>query len=139
MGDEIKNKKELVFGLLILIFISFSYTYMAGIYFCEYINESDVVKIHFAMFFIFFIPVLIYFSVIIVMMLINIDVVISNKNIFKKIFKVLVCIAALSFVFVVIGPIYMDDNLISKGYIKCQKTSFRSSTIYVVDASLCKK
>ncbi|WP_235845355.1 DUF1240 domain-containing protein [Morganella psychrotolerans] len=48
-------------------------------------------------------------------------------------------IAALSFVFVVIGPIYMDDDLISKGYIKCQKTSFRSSTIYVVDAGLCKK
>lgn len=73
------------------------------------------------------------------MMLINIDMVISNKNIFKKIFKVLVCIAALSFVFAVIGPIYMDDDLISRGYIKCRETSFRSSTIYVVDAGLCEK
>lgn len=54
MGNEIKNKKELVFGLLLLIFISFVYTYIAGVYFCNYINESDIVKIHICNVFYFF-------------------------------------------------------------------------------------
>ncbi|MGJ7065978.1 DUF1240 domain-containing protein [Morganella morganii] len=33
----------------------------------------------------------------------------------------------------------MDKELMSEGYIKCQKSSFRSSTVYVIDAVLCKK
>ncbi|HDT1128075.1 TPA: DUF1240 domain-containing protein [Morganella morganii subsp. morganii] len=139
MDNKIKNKKSLIFGLFLFIFISCVYTYIVGVYYYNYISQSNVVKIHFSMFFISLVPMLIYFSIIIVIMLIDIKLVSSNSKIFKIIFKVLACVAALSFVFAIIGPQYMNDELISSGYTKCPKSSFRTSTVYVIDAELCRR
>lgn len=139
VDNKIKNKKNLIFGLFLFILISCVYTYIVGVYYYNYISQTDVVKIHFSMFFISLVPMLIYFTIIIVIMLIDIKLVSSNNKIFKIIFKILVCVAALSFVFVIIGPQYMDSELISKGYIKCSKSSFRSSAVYMIDAELCRK
>ncbi|HIH4846083.1 TPA: DUF1240 domain-containing protein [Morganella morganii] len=69
----------------------------------------------------------------------------NKENLLKKhkFFKVLLymflSLAVFLFILLIIGPMYMDKELISEGYIKCAKASFRSSTVYVVDTGLCKK
>ncbi|WP_228519536.1 DUF1240 domain-containing protein [Morganella morganii] len=91
------------------------------------------------MFFILCVPLLLYFSFGGFMILMNKESILRKYGFFKKILNVLLGIAALSFLFLIIGQRYMDSELISKGYTKCPKASFRSSAIYVTDAELCKK
>lgn len=91
------------------------------------------------MFFILCVPLLLYFSFGRFMILMNKESILRKYGFFKKILNVLLGIAALYFLFLIIGQRYMDNELISKGYTKCPKASFRSSAIYVTDAELCKK
>ncbi|MET4888967.1 DUF1240 domain-containing protein [Morganella morganii] len=73
------------------------------------------------------------------MILMNKESILRKYRCFKKILYLLLGVAALSFVFLIIGQKYMDSELISRGYTKCPKSSFRSSTIYVIDAELCRR
>ncbi|WP_413482215.1 DUF1240 domain-containing protein [Morganella psychrotolerans] len=139
VDDSIKKKYNIDFGVFLLLIMSVVFIWLPSIYFLGYINKEDIVKIHVGMFFILCVPLLLYFSFGGIMILINKEMLLRKYSFFKETLNVLSCIAVLSFVFAVIGPVYMDNDLISKGYIKCRETSFRSSTIYVIDAKLCKK
>ena len=129
VDDSIKKKYNIAFGVFFLLIMSVIFIWLPSIYFFGYINKEDIIKIHVGMFFILCVPLLLYFSFGGIMILINKEMLLRKYSFFKETLNVLSCIAVLSFVFAVIGPIYMDDDLISKGYIKCRETSFRTSTI----------
>ncbi|MCU6355671.1 DUF1240 domain-containing protein, partial [Morganella morganii] len=76
---------------------------------------------------------------IILIVMINKEIIVSRVSIFRRIFKFLAFFAVLSFVFMIIGPMYMGSNLISKGYIKCHSTPIKLQTVYVINESLCGK
>lgn len=139
MDNSIKEKFNIAFGTTLLLIVSAVFIWMSSVYFFDYLNNKDIIKIHFSMFFILCVPLLLYFSFGGFMILMNKESILRKYGVFKKILNVLLGIAALSLLFLIIGQRYIDNELISKGYIKCPKASFRSSTIYVIDAELCKK
>lgn len=139
MDKPIISKVKLFFGFVFIFSLSVSIFLIFTYYIADYINEREIVKVHFSMFFILCVPLLLYFSFGGFMILMNKESILRKYEFFKKILNVLLGIAALSFLFLIIGQRYMDNELISEGYTKCPKASFRSSTIYVIDAELCKK
>lgn len=139
MDEPVIKKDNIAFGILLLIILSAIYIWLSSIYFLDYINRKDIIKIHFSQFFILFSPLLLYFSFIGIMVLLNKEKVLRKYKLFRVLVYFFLALAFFSFVFLIIGSIYMDKELMSEGYIKCQKSSFRSSTIYVFDAALCKK
>lgn len=139
VDNSIKEKFNIAFVVFLLLIVSTVFIWVSSIYFFDFLNKKDIVKVHFSMFFILCVPLLLYFSFGGVMILMNKESILRKYGFFKKILNVLLGIAALSFLFLIIGQRYMDNELISEGYTKCPKASFRSSTIYVIDAELCKK
>lgn len=139
VGDLVVNRYKMFFWSVFFMFLSFSSVFIFVYYIIDYLNLNDVVKVYPPIFFVFSSPLLMYFSFITFIISINKSWVLSNNDVLKKIFKYLLCVVALSFIFVIAGPAYIDDDLISKGYIKCQKSSMKLQVIYVVDADLCKK
>ena len=127
VDKPIISKVKLFFGFVFIFSLSVSVFLIFAYYTADYINESEVVKVYPPLFFVFFVPLLMYFSFIILIV------------IFRRIFKFLAFFAVLSFVFMIIGPMYMDSNLISKGYIKCHSTPIKLQTVYVINESLCGK
>ncbi len=133
------SKVKLFFWFVFIFSLSISVFFIFTYYIFDYINESEVVKVYPPLFFVFSAPLLMYFSFVILIMIINREVLGSKILIFRRIFKFLAFFAALSFVFMIIGPMYMDSNLISKGYIKCHSTPIKLQTVYVINESLCGK
>lgn len=139
MDNSIKKRINIAFGTALLLIVSVVFIWVSSVYFFDFLNKKDIVKVHFSMFFILCVPLLLYFSFGGFMILMNKESILRKYGFFKKILNVLLGIAALSFLFLIIGQRYMDSELISKGYTKCPKASFRSSTVYVADTGLCKK
>lgn len=139
MDNSIKERINIAFGTALLLTVSVVFIWVSSVYFFDFLNKKDIVKVHFSMFFILCVPLLLYFSFGGFMILMNKESILRKHGFLKKMLNVLLGIAALSFLFLIIGQRYMDSELISKGYTKCPKASFRSSTVYVVDTGLCKK
>lgn len=139
VDKPIISKVKLFFGFVFIFFLSVSIFLIFSYYISDYINEREVVKVYPPLFFVFSAPLLMYVSFIILIVMVNKEIIVSSVSIFRRIFKFLAFFAALSFVFMIIGPMYMDSNLISKGYIKCHSTPIKLQTVYVIDAELCKK
>lgn len=139
MDSSSKNKIKIILTIFTLMLIPGLLFYFSIVTINDYINKENIVKIYPGLFFVFFAPLIIYISFGLFMMLINKGELLSKNKVFNKILNVLVCFSIFSFIFVVIGPMYIDDDLISKGYIRCQVSSFKSPGIYVIDSSLCKK
>lgn len=139
VDKPIISKVKLFFGFVFIFSLSVSVFLIFSYYTADYINESEVVKVYPPLFFVFFVPLLMYFSFIILIVMINKEIIVSRVSIFRRIFKFLAFFSALSFVFMIIGPMYMDSNLISKGYIKCHSTPIKLQTVYVINESLCGK
>lgn len=139
MDNSIKEKCNIAFGTTLLLIVSAVFIWLSSIYFFDFLNKKDIIKVHFSMFFILCVPLLLYFSFGGFMILMNKESILRKYRCFKKILYLLLGVAVLSFVFLIIGQKYMDSELISRGYTKCPKSSFRSSTIYVIDAELCRK
>ncbi len=139
MDNSIKERINIAFGTALLLIVSVVFIWVSSVYFFDFLNKKDIVKVHFSMFFILCVPLLLYFSFGGFMIFMNKESILRKYGFFKKILNVLLGIAALSFLFLIIGQRYMDSELISKGYTKCPKASFKSSAIYVTDAELCKK
>ncbi|WP_250326587.1 DUF1240 domain-containing protein [Morganella morganii] len=137
MDEPVKKKYNIVFAVLLLIMLSAVYIWLLSVYFLDYINRSDIIKVHFSQFFILFVPLFLYFSFAGTLVFLNKEMVLKKHKFFKVLFFVFLSLAVFSFAFLIIGSAYMDKELISEGYIKCPKASFRSSTIYVTDAELC--
>ena len=139
MDNSIKEKCNIAVGVFLLLIISAVFIWISSVYFFDFLNKKDIVKVHFSMFFILCVPLLLYFSFGGLIILMNKESILRKYGFFKKILYLLLGVAALSFVFLIIGQKYMDSELISSGYTKCSKASFRSSTVYVIDAALCRK
>lgn len=139
VDKPIISKVKLFFGFVFIFSLSVSVFLIFAYYTADYINESEVVKVYPPLFIVFSAPLLMYFSFVILIMIINREVLVLKILIFRRIFKFLAFFAVLSFIFMIIGPMYMDSNLISKGYIKCHSTPIKLQTVYVIDAELCRK
>ncbi len=82
--DELVIKKDnIAFGVLLLIIISAIYIWLSSIYFLDYINRKDIIKIHFSQLFILFAPLLLYFSFIGIMVLLNKEKVLRKYKLFR--------------------------------------------------------
>lgn len=134
-----KKKYNIAFMALLLIMLSVFYIWLSVVYFSDYINKKDIIKVHIGQFFILSVPLLLYFASGSIMIFFNKENLLKKHKFFKVLLYMFLSLAVFSFILLIIGPMYMDKKLISEGYIKCPKASFRSSTVYVVGTGLCKK
>ena len=139
MDEPVKKKYNIALTVLLLIVLSAVYIWLSSVYFLDYINRNDIIKVHFSQFFVLLVPLFLYFSFIGILMLLNKEIMLKKYKFFKVLLFISHSLAVFSFVFLIIGSTYMDKELMSERYIKCPKASFRSSTVYVADTGLCKK
>ncbi|MEM8294141.1 DUF1240 domain-containing protein, partial [Morganella morganii] len=139
MDEPVKKKYNIALTVLLLIVLSAVYIWLSSVYFLDYINRNDIIKVHFSQFFVLLVPLFLYFSFIGILMLLNKEIMLKKYKFFKVLLFISLSLAVFSFVFLIIGSTYMDKELMSERYIKCPKASFRSSTVYVADTGLCKK
>lgn len=139
MDELVKKKYNIAFTVLLLIVLSAVYIWLSVVYFSDYINKKDIIKVHIGQFFILSVPLLLYFASGSIMIFLNKEKFLKKHKFFKVLFYIFLSLTIFSFILLIIGPMYMDKKLISEGYIECPKASFRSSTVYVADTGLCKK
>ncbi len=139
MDEPVKKKYNIAFMALLLIMLSVFYIWLSVVYFSDYINKKDIIKVHIGQFFILSVPLLLYFASGSIMIFLNKENFLKKHKFFKLLFFIFLSLAVFSFAFLIIGSAYMDKELMSERYIKYPKASFRSSTVYVADTGLCKK
>lgn len=62
MDEPVKKKYNIALAVLLLIMLSAVYIWLSSVYFLDYINRSDIIKVNFSQFFILFVPLFLYFS-----------------------------------------------------------------------------
>lgn len=83
MDEPVKKKYNIVFAVLLLIMLSAVYIWLSSVYFLDYINRSDIIKVHFSQFFILFVPLFLYFSFAGTLVFLNKEMVLKNINFSK--------------------------------------------------------
>lgn len=62
MDELVKKKYNMAFMALLLIMLSVFYIWLSVVYFSDYINKKDIIKVHIGQFFILSVPLLLYFT-----------------------------------------------------------------------------
>ncbi len=62
MDEPVKKKYNIAFMVLLLIVLSAVYIWLSVVYFSDYINKKDIIKVHIGQFFILSVPLLLYFA-----------------------------------------------------------------------------
>ncbi|MEM8368857.1 hypothetical protein Q4R87_09445, partial [Morganella morganii] len=71
MDEPVKKKYNIALTVLLLIVLSAVYIWLSSVYFLDYINRNDIIKVHFSQFFVLLVPLFLYFSFIGILMLLN--------------------------------------------------------------------
>lgn len=78
MDEPVKKKYNIAFMALLLIMLSVFYIWLSVVYFSDYINKKDIIKVHIGQFFILSVPLLLYFASGSIMIFLN------KENLLKK-------------------------------------------------------
>lgn len=83
MDELVKKKYNIAFTVLLLIVLSAVYIWLSSVYFLDYINRNDIIKVHFSQFFVLFVPLFLYFLFIGILILLNKEIMLKNINFSK--------------------------------------------------------
>ncbi len=84
MDEPVKKKYNIVFTVLLLIVLSAVYIWLSVVYFSDYINKKDIIKVHIGQFFILSVPLLLYFASGSIMIFLNKEKFLKKHNFFRS-------------------------------------------------------
>ncbi|MET4867257.1 Uncharacterised protein [Morganella morganii] len=100
MDELVKKKYNIAFSVLLLIVLSAVYIWLSVVYFSDYINKKDIIKVHIGQFFILSVPLLLYFASGSIMIFLNKEKFLKKHKFFKVLFYIFLSLAIFSFYFI---------------------------------------
>lgn len=100
MDELVKKKYNIAFTVLLLIVLSAVYIWLSVVYFSDYINKKDIIKVHIGQFFILSVPLLLYFASGSIMIFLNKEKFLKKHKFFKVLFHIFLSLAIFSFYFI---------------------------------------
>ncbi|ETO42103.1 hypothetical protein X965_04780 [Morganella sp. EGD-HP17] len=100
MDEPVKKKYNIAFMALLLIMLSVFYIWLSVVYFSDYINKKDIIKVHIGQFFILSVPLLLYFASGSIMIFLNKEKFLKKHKFFKVLFYIFLSLAIFSFYFI---------------------------------------